>query len=367
MKIRSRSLSRITNVVLLVAIFFSACSVPESQNDAGTENGASETGMAWEEGNYEEHGYDEQELRDMLRYVVDSSNTTGLVVVIDGKMVLDYGDIEELSYLASCRKSILAMLYGKYVENGTIDLNKTLADLGMDDVQGLRDIEKTATIDHLITARSGIYHPASNAGDNSADAPPRGSQTPGEYFLYNNWDFNAAGAVFEQETGINIYDALRDDLAIPLGMQDFDRGAQRKSGDTTRSRNKAYHIWLSTRDMAKIGQLMLNDGKWGDKQIVSEAWVNKIRSLITPLEEMNPTRMRDGDFGYGYMWWIWDGGKHLPDYEGAYSAMGAYGQYITVIPKHNMVVAHKTKAEYRRRTGRREYLRILDMIVSNKD
>ena len=62
-------------------------------------------------------------------------------------------------------------------------------------------IEKTATIDHLITARSGIYHLASNSGDNSPDAPPRGSQTPGEYFLSNNWDFNAAGAVFEQETG----------------------------------------------------------------------------------------------------------------------------------------------------------------------
>ncbi len=351
---------------MLLAILLSACTPPEQQTDSNSEE-SSETGLAWEEASFEAYGYDERELREMQQFVVDSSRTTGLVVIIDGKMVLDYGDIEELSYLASCRKSILAMLYGKYVENGTIDLNKTLAEMGMDDVQGLMDIEKTATIDHLITARSGVYHPASNSGDNSADAPPRGSQSPGTYLLYNNWDFNAAGAVFEQETGINIYDALQNDLAIPLGMQDFDRSAQRKSGDTTRSRNKAYHIWLSTRDMAKIGQLMLNDGKWNGKQIISEDWANKIRSLVTPVEEMNPTRMRDGDFGYGYMWWIWDGDKHLPDYEGAYTARGAWGQYITVIPKHNMVVAHKTKAEYRRSTGWRQYQRILDMIVTYKD
>ncbi len=358
---KSKFFARAYIEILSIAILLFSCSTPS------TEGVTPEPGQPWEEAEFDDYGYDREELRVMERFVVDSSNTTGLVVIIDGKMVLEYGDIEELSYLASCRKSILALLYGKYVENGTIDLNKTLANLGFDDVLGLMDIEKTATIDHLITARSGIYHPASNSGDNSADAPPRGSQTPGEYFLYNNWDFNAAGAVFEQETGINIYDALRDDLAIPLGMQDFDRSAQRKSGDTTRSRNRAYHIWLSTRDMAKIGQLMLNDGKWGETQVVSEAWVSKIRSLITPLEEMNPIRMREGDFGYGYMWWVWDGDKHLADYQGAYTARGAYGQYITVIPEHNMVVAHKTKAEYGRRTGWSTYQRILDMIVTNKD
>lgn len=357
---------KMKNTILLLIFLTSACSAPPIKESTSTNNDTT-VGLAWEEVESEDYGYDNGELRDMQQFIVDSSNTTGLVVIVDGKMVLDYGDIDELSYLASCRKSILAILYGKYVENGTIDLRKTLADLGIDDVQGLMDIEKTATIEHLITASSGIYHPASNSGDNSADAPARGSQTPGEYFLYNNWDFNAAGAIFEQETGINIYDALQNDLAIPLGMQDFDRDAQRKSGDTTRSRNRAYHIWLSTRDMAKIGQLMLNNGKWGDKQLASKAWINRIRSLITPVEEMNPTRMRQRDFGYGYMWWVWDGDKHLPDYEGAYTARGAIGQYITVIPKHNMVVAHKTKAEYRRRTNWGAYQKILDKIVSYKN
>ena len=90
----------------------------------------------------------------------------------------------------------------------------TLADLGMTDHGGLLPIEQGATHRDLISARSGIYHAASNAGDNSADAPDRGSQEPGTYFLYNNWDFNAAGGAFELQTGIDIYDALRDDLQI---------------------------------------------------------------------------------------------------------------------------------------------------------
>ncbi len=347
-------------VVLLGVILLTTCARMEEERIA-------EAGLEWDSVEPETYGYTEEELDSMLRFIVDSSNSTGIVVIIDGKKVLEYGDVDELSYLASCRKSILAMLYGKYVENGTIDLNKTLAELGIDDHLGLTDNEKSATIDHLITARSGIYHPASNSGDNSADAPERDSQKPGEYFLYNNWDFNAAGFVFEQVTGINIYEALQNDLAIPLGMQDFDLESQRKTGNLDRSMYPAYHIWLSTRDMAKIGQLMLQKGNWGGNQIISEAWVEKISGVVTPLEEMNPPRYKDREFGYGYMWWIWDKDDLPAAYEGAYTARGAYGQYISVFPSLNMVVAHKTKAEYRRRTGWSSYSRILDMVIAFKD
>jgi CubicO group peptidase (beta-lactamase class C family) len=111
--------------------------------------------------------------------------------------------------------------------------------------------EKQATVRHLLMARSGIYHPASNSGDDLASAPPRGSQAPGSYYLYSNWDFNALGTVFEQETGRNIYDALESDLARPIGMQDWRRELQVRSGDTTRSVHRAYHMILSTRDMAR--------------------------------------------------------------------------------------------------------------------
>ncbi len=243
------------------------------------------------------------------------------------------------------------------------DLEKTLEQLHFDDNGGLLPIEKQATIHHLITARSGVYHPASNGGDNSADAPERGSQKPGEYMLYNNWDFNAAGAIFEMLTGMNVYDALERDLARPIEMQDFDRWKQRKSGNLERSRYPAYHFVLSTRDMARIGYLMLREGNWNGRQIVPKAWTKRITSIVTPLDEMNPPYRRERFFGYGYMWWIWDGPQATGPFKGAYHASGFYGQYITVLPELDMVVAHKTKAAYRRSTGWDSYGEILQRII----
>ena len=324
-------------------------------------------GVEWEfHDEPEDAGYDGEKLILALPFLRDSMNTTGLMIVVGGKVLGDFGDIDELSYLASCRKSILAMLYGKYVADGTIDLDLNLKQMGINDINGLYPSELEATVQHLITARSGIYHAASNAGDNLADAPDRASQKAGAYFLYNNWDFNAAGAVFEQLSGKNIYDALEEDLALPLQMEDFDREAQRKSGNTQRSRYRAYHIWLSTRDMARIGYLMLREGQWNGKQIIPAEWARKIVSIVTPSEEMNPERIRNGEFGYGYMWWVWDGPYANGPFEGAYTARGAYGQYITVIPKLDMVVAHKTKAEYRRRTSWSSYKRLLELIIESK-
>ena len=150
-----------------------------------------------------------------VREWATSLDTTAMMVVIGGRALVSYGDVAHLSYLASGRKSILALLYGTAVASRTIVLDRTLRDMKITDVGGLLPSELEATVQHLLTARSGIYHPASNGGDNLAHAPPRGSQTPGARYLYNNWDFNAAGTVFEQLTGRNIYDALDTDLARP--------------------------------------------------------------------------------------------------------------------------------------------------------
>ena len=232
------------------------------------------------------------EALDAIHPYVDGINTTAVMAVVGGRVLFEHGPVESISYLASVRKSILAMLYGRYVEDGTIDLEATLEDLGMDDVEGLLPIEKQARVLDLVTARSGVYHPASNSGDNLADAPPRGSQEPGTYYLYSNWDFNAAGAVFEQRTERNIYDALGSDLALPLGFEDWHRWIHRKSGDATRSHNLAYHMNLSTRDMARIGYLMLRDGVWKDERVLPEGWAGRISGLVTPSEEMNPESRR---------------------------------------------------------------------------
>src|SRR5688500_15829367 len=134
------------------------------------------------------------------------------------------------------------MLIGIYKKQGKIDLNKTLEHLGIDDVGGRTKEERQATVLNLLTARSGVYHAASNPGDDLASAPPRGSQKPGTYMLYSNWDFNALGTAFETMTGTSIYDAFEQSIARPIGMQEWDRARHRRTGNAQASQHLAYHF-----------------------------------------------------------------------------------------------------------------------------
>ena len=277
-----------------------------------------------------------------FRVELARTNTAGLVVVNAGRVIFEYGDVSAPRVVASVRKSLLSVLYGNYVAAGKINLDATLAALGIDDIGGLSDKEKQATVRDLLEARSGVYHAASNSGDDSAHAPPRDSQAHGTYFLYNNWDFNALGTIFEKQTGRNIYDAFESDLARPLGMEDFDRGAQRKSGNLSKSMHPAYHIRISPRDLARIGYLMLREGNWAGQQIVPRAWVKESARVITPAAQMNSAAARRGPLGYGYLWWVWDARWATGPFAGAFTAHGLGGQHLSVLPALDIVVAHQT-------------------------
>lgn len=273
---------------------------------------------------------------------LESSATTALVAVRDGRILFSYGPIAQPSIVESVRKSILVMLYGRYVADGTIPLDRTLGDLGIDDIGGLLPIEKNARVRDLLSSRSAVYHPAANAGDDLAAAPARGSQQPGTYFLYNNWGFNAAGTVFEQATGRDIYDAFVTDLATPLQLQDFERSrhVRGRFGDKTRSSHPPYHFFLSTRDMARIGTLMLEHGRWQGVQVLPAGWADTITTPITPAADMHPRKTAAYGLGYGDLWWTFEEPAGSP-LEGAFMAWGTHGQFILVAPKRNMVIAHK--------------------------
>lgn len=312
------------------------------------------------------HGWEDIERTIFNRYIIDSTNITGLVIVHKGQVVLEYGDIEENSYIASCRKSILAILFGKYVESDVINLDKTLEELNINDVSELLPVEKKAKIRDLISARSGVYLSGSNGGDFRRYAPKRGSVNPGTHWLYSNWDFNVAGHIFEQETKSSIYDEIESQLAIPLQMQDWDKSLQQKNGDYKVSKFPAYHMWFSTRDMARIGLLMLRKGKWNDKQIIPEKWISEIitqRTTYIEAQKSVPVLKEDGiDLGYGYMWWLIE---NTDDYrlKNAYSAQGALGQNITVYPEIDVVLAYKTKSDYRRRNSIHTQMKVMKKAV----
>uniref|UniRef100_Q025F2 Beta-lactamase n=1 Tax=Solibacter usitatus (strain Ellin6076) TaxID=234267 RepID=Q025F2_SOLUE len=295
----------------------------------------------------EDAGYSSEKL-EVVRAWLKTQKTTAMHVSIAGQAIFEYGDVKRVSKLASIRKSILAMLYGKYVAEGKIDLSKTVEQLGLADVQPFLPIEKQATLYNLLTARSGIYHPTANM-ELTDLSPRRGSQTPGTYFQYQNWDFNAAGTAFEKLTGKDIFAALEEDLAKPAGMEDFDRAKQRKNNEMPVTRHPEYAMYLSARDMARVGLLMLSDGQWNGKRLMPKGWSSRITTLVTPASEIHPLqlsmRTRGSLWGYGMLWWVWDApitpGLVTGPYQGAFSAMGANGQYITVLPAMNLVLAHK--------------------------
>jgi CubicO group peptidase (beta-lactamase class C family) len=310
-------------------------------------------GKDWQLVSPESEGYSSKKL-DALRAWLAAGPTTAMVIIVHGHMIFSYGDTAKVSKIASVRKSILSILYGKYVADNTIDLNKTVEQLGLAEPdRPFLPREKSATLEQLLAGRSGIYLLPDDVPPTRdfivASQPHRGSELPGMYFHYNDWDFGAAGTAFEKLTGKNIYDALETDLAKPTEMQDFDRSLQKKIPHEGQI-HPEYAMYLSTRDMARIGLLMLRNGNWAGKQLVPIDWVGRSASNTTPFIEMNPPYLRSlgapERWGFGLMWWAWDGGPftggvYITPFQGAYEARGTAGQYITVLPAKDMVLVHK--------------------------
>jgi CubicO group peptidase (beta-lactamase class C family) len=309
---------------------------------------------------------------DGLQSVEDEARrlgTTGLLVVKGGRVLLEYGDIEARGYMAAGRYSIAAMVYGKPVTDGTLDLDLTLAEMGIDDRGGLLAREKTATIRDLLTFRSGVYHPTEFGGPSGA--PPRGSVEPGSRFQFDNsWDGLALKPVFELLTDRTLFQAIGEDLGYPLGLQDFNWKRQNPGHERTRSTFTVYNLYVSTRDVARFGQLMLQRGEWKGEQIIPRAWVQQMTTIVTPAEELYPEAYRSRGLGFGYMWWIWQSPDPDGPYAGAYTYTGSYGQYLTVLPKLDMVVAHQVFAGWfgppDADISWEEYLGILDRLVAAK-
>jgi hypothetical protein len=176
-------------------------------------------GAEWQTVAPESVGYSSAKL-EALRAWVKTQDTGSMIVIVRGRVIFSFGDISHTSKIASVRKSVLNMLYGADVFKDQIKddaLNKTVKQLGLDDKLPFLPMEENATLIKLMGSRSGIYIPTGN-DDQAKTMPPRGSELPGTHFVYNNWDFNAAGTVFEKLSGKDIFKTLQDDLVKPLGL-----------------------------------------------------------------------------------------------------------------------------------------------------
>jgi CubicO group peptidase (beta-lactamase class C family) len=250
--------------------------------------------------------------------------SSSVIVLHKGKLVLEWGNTTLRINSASVRKSLLSAIYGVAVDKGLLDISLNLGQLGIDDrPPTLSAKEKEATVEHLLKARSGVYHTASaETVKMKSMRPKRGSFDPNEHWYYNNWDFNVLGTIFERQTNIPIEKAFKKWIADPIGMQDF-REEDVHYRWTSVSLHPYFIFWISARDLARFGQLYLQKGMWQGKQVMSEEWI---------LASTHPhSVIQDG--GYGYMWWI------RPD--GSYYAAGYHGQYVLILPKEEIVIVNR--------------------------
>jgi len=152
------------------------------------------------------------------------------VVCDHRKELLCAGQPSVAVHCRSIRKTLLGALFGRHVASGAIELDATLADLGIDDSvpPSLTSEEWSARVRDLLTCRPGIYHPSNHQGEAARAAlPPRGAHRPGSYFLNTNWDFNALGTIFERAIGQSMFTEFAQAIAGPSGMRHFDPARQR--------------------------------------------------------------------------------------------------------------------------------------------
>ncbi|MDZ4852369.1 MAG: serine hydrolase [Pirellulaceae bacterium] len=271
------------------------------------------------------------------RAFCEALDTAALMIIHDGVIVDEWGPTDLPLLCHSVRKSLLSALYGRHVESGRIDLDKTMQELGINDNEpSLTDTEQQATIRDVLKARSGIYHPALyETAAMAAARPARSSHDPNTFWYYNNWDFNVAGSIFQNRTGRSVFEEFEDRLAIPLQMEDFSRNKHTKYVTGDDSVHPAYPFELSARDLARVGLLFLRGGRWKEQQLVPKDWVRESTSSYSDAGLSG---------GYGYMWWVAADGKHFPNAtlpDGSFSARGVGGQYLLVIPAWNIVICHR--------------------------
>ncbi|MGJ7499369.1 serine hydrolase domain-containing protein [Variovorax sp. ZT5P49] len=295
---------------------------------------------SWSQGDPKGLGWSTQKLAELGQYL--KTVPEGSLMVIDkGQVVAQWGDVTKRVKLSSVRKSFVSALYGIYVQEGRVDLSKTLAQMGIDDVPPLTAAERQATVRDVLEARSGIYRAfVGGTPAMRATMPARGSHAPGTFWYYNNWDFNVAGAILEQQSGIKLGTAFQDRIAKPLQMQDFRpedlyyvTGAPGTPAEET-SKYPAYQFRMSTRDVARFGYLLLRAGSWTGTNIVPSAWVRESTTSYSDLGAAG---------GYGYYWWIndWPGIA-----EPHYSAKGALGKNLVIFPRKEIVVVYLNHTDY---------------------
>lgn len=329
MKIRKMIKTALLAITLLVLLFFIYSTLPRVRHHKST------YGVPLEKADVLPANFKHE----LNTYITDTASFAQTLVAMQGeKVIFETGDTQKLINCHSARKSIMSLLIGIAKEKGLLRLDETLAELGIDESETpLTAQEKTATIRDLLLARSGVYLPAEAETDFAKkNRPKREQYKPGEFFFYNNFDFNVLGSILEQRTGLSIGEFMEENLARPLGMQDF-AASNVVYGNTwpvpnrTTSNYPVYYIFLSARDLARIGVMVGQNGKWDDQQVLSPAWIVESTRIYNSFPEGQSWGVYDD---YSYLWWL------EFDHQTIW-ADGFGGQFLLIDPAHQITISQR--------------------------
>ncbi|HUO57791.1 MAG TPA: serine hydrolase [bacterium] len=299
----------------------------------------------WEIGDLRESVKNIRQVEGAVKKILSASypRIHSLQVTRHGKLVLDeyfygYGPSDPHP-LQSITKSVFSILFGIAQDQKFLQLNQKLYDgfpLYRSGVTWQAEKNKI-TLKMLLTMTSGF-----NCDDWKAKRPCSWqmvdspdwvdfslsqylSQPPGTHFSYCGACLTSLSALLDRYSGMSVPAFAQQNLWAPLGIPKpvWMEGP----GPVTPA---SFGLSLRPRDLAKIGQLVLNQGKWGEKQIVSADWIQESTSIQIPKAGTNE---KDD---YGYLWWERNLSIHGETMRVVY-AWGVGGNYLFIVPKLELV------------------------------
>jgi len=314
-------------------------------------------GKNWKEATPESQGIDSAKLNAAVSYLKNNSGRDGvkeLVIIRNGYMVFKGSNIDKVHGVWSLTKSFTSTVLGLLVDDGRATLDTSAKEY----IPSMAATYPTVTLRHFTTMTSGYYavgdeprgsykHGPSRTPFKPADKPL--FTPPGSKYAYWDSAMNQFANVLTHIANEPIEALFKRKITDPIGMNpskwdwgDFGevQGVVVNGG----SGNNNKHVQISARELARLGHLFLNQGKWIDKQLISAAWVDQATRAHVPaslpLENLSGA---DGRGVYGYNWWVNDikpNGKRkwpgaLPN---TYSASGYNNNDMFVIPEWDMVI-----------------------------
>lgn len=220
-------------------------------------------------------------------------------------------------------KSITGMAIGMLIEEEKLKLDENIYDIFPDHINAFSKIFRPAiTVENLLTMTSGVtFNESGIVSGNDwlgsfLNASVNGK--PGTEFQYNSLNTYVLSAIVTKRTGETLTEYLTPRLFGPLGITKYYWETCPK-GIT----KGGWGLFLCAEDMAKLGQLYLQRGKWNGQQLVSEYWIEI--STARHLKTQNDT------YGYGYQLWM----EQRP---GSFEYNGMLGQNVIIYPDMDMVL-----------------------------